>query len=338
MANPHGGAFKHDVGWCWSHTCMIDRALLSSARTAAAVQGGSMALHVLHDRKRIPPNATYRGVRLHFARALIKHQGVEHWTGNDARFPAYAQYLDMLGLPPSACVWLVDLSDVRIVGNPADLCGAAPHALHMGSDNCRGASIRAWLARHSATANYSLSSSMRRYLAPRRGSVHKVPLDPLADDETVPNSGILGGTWRVLRPYLHAVVQRMRSHYASLRPVGIPLMKPSYPIARYPIDMLVTIEEARRRQRANGQQLRLGYPLGRVNLPMWSRLCADDEYVQRHAAAAALHCSGGVSFEGGGCEKCAANASCTAQTIRTWQAESHFVFSHKSDVQGYATS
>jgi hypothetical protein len=88
MANPHGGAFKHDVGWCWSHTCMIDRALLSSARTAAAVQGGSMALHVLHGRRRIPPNATYRGVRLHFARALIKHQGVEHWTGNECALPS----------------------------------------------------------------------------------------------------------------------------------------------------------------------------------------------------------------------------------------------------------
>jgi len=183
------------------------------------------------------------------------------------------------------CIVIVDVSDVGMIGNVTRLCEHYPQAIFAASDSCgvsgsRG--VKAWLKNQAARANFSLASTpwLQSFLTARHTTV-----------PVVFNCGIMGGRRNILLPFLHAMATGIRAHYSS------------QPAAWKLVDMLVfndlvlrrlaEDEEALHQRSRDGllwnQTVVTGWPLGPLNLPMWSSFCGQDECSRRPNTSALPH-------------------------------------------------
>lgn len=220
---------------------MVD-VLLAQSRPGA-MAGVRMA--VVHDGH---ANRTrYRGVELVPTHVTSQQQMMQP---QDERWGVYLRELHQSS--DDECVFLIDLADVRVLNDPHPLCDAHPEGLFAGSDWCAAKEIKTWLRGRflvdSHYGNRSAAGPLGAWFADRGRPVR--------------NAGILGGRWRVLRPFLRDMVRATRSHYSSLEKLGLAM--------HGPVDMLVYNEQL---LLALQSEVYSGWPWGYVNLPMSAQMC-----------------------------------------------------------------
>ncbi len=259
--NPHGGAFGLNSSLAVRARAWASAIALRRARI------GDLALRIMHDDPTSPdgsagePSVVLQRVELAHAREM---------AANDLRWLAFDQLMaHEYGL--SDCVFVVDVSDVGIIGNLSDLCRLYPLAIFGGSDSCgiggaRG--VKAWMRSQAVRSNFSLlSAPWLQHVLSQRTSV-----------PVVFNCGIAGGVRHVFAPFVRAMAAAIREHYSRREAVAWRL-----------VDMLVFNELLLQRlTRSVGgltqpqsllgwnRTVVTGWPLGVLNLPMWSTFCGHD--------------------------------------------------------------
>ena len=178
---------------------MVDHFLAGNA-TRLRVFGGSLKVHVIHEAIG-PTQQWYRGVLLH---------RLHNWTGaragddgppipaQDARWDAIKHIIDSgVATPPDdACVFSIDLLDVRVINDVRRLCTAHPAAstLFASTDMCAEGAAQRFMRWQVSLTNWTASPKLEEVLATPR---HQRPPDCMRLACRVPNVphnvGIFGG-------------------------------------------------------------------------------------------------------------------------------------------------
>ena len=199
-------------------------------------------------------------VVLHRAPSRMRH-GL--WPPVDARWVAYDAIVRNLQLRADDCVFAVDLSDVGIIGNASELCERHPEAIMASSDTCAARAVKRWLRSYARRANYTTSKRLDDFF-----------LRKVAARQPLFNCAITGGRMGALEPFRQQMVRELRRYHQSMRAERMHRASTEW----LWVDMVVFNELLLRRinqthANQSDQGVVSGYPVGPVNLPMWSLFC-----------------------------------------------------------------
>ena len=244
------------------------RTVLDQLLDESLVPPSQLRLHVLYDTAQdVPSSLAYPSVYAGYSSEPSMHRSarLHHVRGsplpglppNALRWVAYQQeVISAVDIRDDDCVFAIDLSDVRLLRNPASLCAAQPQRLHVATDDCSNIkAMKSWASSQVDRANYSASSALQRFFR-QKGSA-------------LLNCGVVGGTFRVMKPFLEAMAQAIEVHYASS---STRAGSPGWTPRGQPVDMLVFNQLCLLDPRFNATFSR-GYPHGTVTMPMYGHLC-----------------------------------------------------------------
>jgi hypothetical protein len=247
----HGGAFTRATRGL-RHA--VDK-LVSESPALKCVLGQRANVHVLHDQPH--ELASWRtGVTLTRLTPIINipSEAADATHPHNRRWIEYAALLaDASWHPEAECVWLIDLTDVRVVRLPpcAALQQSSPERLWVGSDvmSSRGSfkEVKRWLWSKAVATGFNTTMSDKRAWREWRMNPNAAPC----------NSGIVGGV-------RSAVVPALQKFAADVR-----ALKAAFPHRRVGagVDMLLWNDQCLRGARPPAS-LGTGYPHGPLNLPM----------------------------------------------------------------------
>lgn len=309
----------------------VDTFLASSA-ARRLIHEDRLIVRVVHDAADMPEKLTYRGVKLHRV-APVRAAGQPPLPAQDARWEAEREVLLAHPPAPDACVFAVDLYDVRLIGDLPALCPAHdPDTLFVGSDLCpHNQPAKGMMEMQAVETGFNVTSQLRHFLNERDNagqegrdcSIFGGGCEPYIcpRHECVPsiahNVGIVGGRFqRVFLPLLNDMISRTRFHYSKPVDEGGGGRKGRG--AHEVVDMLVLNEIALSRTKP----LERGWPHGRVNMPMWGNTCDSFAYFCRATREHLFEVS-----RGGGAEKAEQGVCGNKDMLAAQQAS--FVFTHK---------
>ena len=228
-----------------------------SATADTGLNEGWLQVHLLHDSTELAPRIETRtGAVLHRLPSPIR-VGNASLPATDARWAAYGHFLRTERPPSSACVFMVDISDVRLLRDPSGLCRAHPNALFVGGDICNGVGPVAFLQFQTDRTGYRASGRLRTLMqtAHRRNAQLRRPY--------VHNAGVLGGRLAVLEPFRRHLASATREHYARAGATSSSVMD-----AALLNDLMLSYE---------GEVIG-GFPRGVVTLPMAGDPCVRPKF------------------------------------------------------------
>ena len=247
MRGHHSGNFKTYARRQTLHQ-LIDAFIRESHASLDGVR-----LAIVHDIEALGNRSTYRNADL----LLVPSVSM---PPQQARWRAYVQaFRGVAAIPPDRCVFAIDLNDVRMINDAAELCRLHKDKLFVG--------FQYYCGRKKDT----------RFFARDRGKASKFNAtgayaEWLSDPSTkrsrsvwqYKNAGIIGGVHRRLWPFVEAKAAAIDAHVESLSrdPNASDALK-------WSIDMPVTNALLLNRN----ELLVSGWPHGPVNMPFWGQLC-----------------------------------------------------------------
>ena len=248
----HGGAFSRaNRGLRHALDQLIDESpgLCSLGRRAM--------LHVLHDQK---DAISWRaGVELRRVTTMANSS-----FAHERRWILYAELLaDASWYPQAQCVWLVDLTDVRVVRLPpcASLMQSSPERLWVGADVMSSKSaakaVKAWIWSRAVATGFNATLSARR---------RRKWLTWLHDSTAQPcNAGIVGGGRATVQRAVESIADGVRSNERAQQQEPLAAARPR----SSGLDMLLWNDYCIHGPRASsGDSLGSGYPFGPLHMPM----------------------------------------------------------------------
>ena len=209
-----------------------------------AITSGASSIYVASE-------ASYRNAKFHLLRRASR-PGI---PPNDLRWAAYIDQV-LPQLHDDDCVFAIDFGDVRLTGDPRELCNSPLYkeAIFVGSDLCDAGRIKMWATGQVERANFSARAT---------SMLHRELRNP---STPFPNCGVVGGRLGVLRPFLSAMAQAVEAHYAAAEHEG-------WKAHGVPIDMLIFAQLVIEWRASRRASIILGYPQGPTTMPMAGHLC-----------------------------------------------------------------
>ena len=245
MRGHHTGNFKNYAQRQTLHL-LVDAFIRESHASLDGVR-----LAIVHDIEALGNRSTYRNANLLLVPSVST-------PPQQARWRAYVQaFRGAAAIPPDRCVFAIDLDDVRMINDAAELCRLHKDKLLVGSEHCGRKDPRTWRKDlRSKGSKFNATGAYAEWLS-----------DPTKRSRSVwqyKNAGIIGGVHRRLWPFVEAKAAAIDAHVESLS------RGPNASDAlRWSIDMMVTNELLLNRNEA----LVSGWPHGPVNMPFWGQLC-----------------------------------------------------------------
>jgi hypothetical protein len=143
------------------------------------------------------------------------------------------------------CLFVIDISDVRILQSPEKLCRS--NKLYIATDVCDTKNVKKWMQNTYLKGSHGWSNTLVNHLY----------------NYTTPlwNAGIFGGRIGTLRPFIYKYSENVLKHMSKNN--------------RYPVDMLAYNEVVESYPRTS---IETGFPLGILNAPMWGNTCCNKKY------------------------------------------------------------
>ena len=247
----------------------IDNFLKASVPAAEGVRHGWLQVHVVHDSSQV--NETREqlqpGVVLHKVVAPFR-VGNTSLAATDARWAAFQQVLRRERPPPGSCVFMIDITDVRLLQDPRSLCLAHPGALFVGSDMCSMDGARTFLRYQISRSGYKPSDKLHTLLT-------------LRQPPYIHNAGIIGGRLSaVVEPFIHRLADETQAHYAQHQ-------HPNTTAAPYVMDAALLNDLLL----SYVGPIYGGFPRGLVNLPMVGDACVPVKFNPFCRAARISNCT-----------------------------------------------
>jgi len=213
-------------------------------------------LAIVHDIEALGNRSSYRNADLLLVPSVST-------PPQQARWRAYVQaFRGGAAIPPDRCVFAIDLDDVRMINDAAELCHLHKDKLLVGSDYCGRGDTRTFARDRVKASEFNATGAYAEWLYG--------PTKRWKSAWQTKNAGIIGGVHRRLWPFVEAKAAAIDAHVESLsrRPNASEALG-------WSIDMPVTNELLLNRK----ETLVSGWPHGPVSMPLWGQLC------QKHKCA-----------------------------------------------------
>ena len=212
-------------------------------------------LAIVHDIEALGNRSSYRNADLLLVPSVST-------PPQQARWRAYVQaFRGGAAIPPDRCVFAIDLDDVRMINDAAELCHRHKDKLLVGGEYCGMISGNQRDTRTSARDRVKASefNATGAYAEWLYG-----PTKRWKSAWQIRNAGIIGGVHRRLWPFVEAKAAAIDAHVESLsrRPNASEAL-------RWSIDMPVTNALLLNRN----ETLVSGWPHGPVSMPFYGQLC-----------------------------------------------------------------
>ena len=209
-------------------------------------------LAIVHDIESLGNRSTYRNADLLLVPSVATPPQQARWRAYVRAFRGGA------AIPPDRCVFAIDLDDVRLINDAAEMCSLHKDKLLVSSDYCGRKDTRTFARDRVKASKFNATGAYAEWLYKR------FDRERWKGAWQTKNAGIIGGVHRRLWPFVEAKAAAIDAHVESLsrRPNASEALG-------WSIDMPVTNALLLNRNEA----LVSGWPHGPVSMPLWGQLC-----------------------------------------------------------------